>query len=154
MSEAPRQKKLLTRIGWREWVALPQLGVPFIKAKVDTGARTCALHAFDVRWVKRDGEPWVRFRIQPLQREKRPSIVVEAPLVDERWVRSSSGKPTLRPVIRTKIRLGNRSWPIEITLVRRDLMGFRMLLGRQAIKNRFLVHPGRSFLVSALPPLG
>ncbi len=147
-------KKLLPRIGWREWVALPQLGVQYIKSKVDTGARTCALHAFDVDRIERRGEPWVRFRIQPLQREAHPSILVEAPLVDERWVLSSTGRPTLRPVIRTKITLRRRTWPIEITLVRRDLMGFRMLLGRQAIKNRFLVHPGRSFLAGNVPPPG
>lgn len=142
----------MPRIGWREWVALPRLGVPYIKAKVDTGARSSALHASDVRPFQRDGETWVQFRIQPLQREARSSVLVEAPLVDERWVRSSTGRPTLRPVIKTTITLGGRSWPIEITLVRRDLMGFRMLLGRQAIRNRFLVHPGRSFLAGGMPP--
>ncbi len=139
------------RIGWREWVALPELGVPRIKAKVDTGARTCALHAFDIETFEQEGAPWVRFRVLPLQRRRQGAVTIEAPLVDQRWVRSSSGKKTLRPVIATTLTLGGRSWQIEVTLVRRDLLGFRMLLGRQAIRSGYVVHPGRSFLTGNIP---
>jgi len=150
-----RKKKVLKPlpwIGWREWMGFPALGIERIKAKVDTGARTSALHAFDVEPFTRDGADWVRFVVHPLQRDPETAIEVEAPLVEERWVRSSTGKATLRPVIRTTVALGEVCWPIEITLVRRDLMGFRMLLGRQAVKNRFLVHPGRSYLAGVFPP--
>lgn len=141
----------LVRIGWREWVSLPELGILRIKAKVDTGARTCALHAFDIETFERDEKSWVRFRVLPMQRRRKGGVTVEALLVDQRWVRSSSGKKTLRPVIATTLALAGESWPIEITLVRRDLLGFRMLLGRQAIRSGFVVHPGRSFLAGNLP---
>lgn len=146
---AKKTTKTLRRIGWREWIALPELGVKRIKVKVDTGARSSALHAFDVERFEVAGVPWVRFQIHPVQRDAHTTVAAEAPLVDERWVRSSSGRRTFRPVIRTRVRLGGSSWPIELTLVRRDLMGFRMLLGRRAIRNRFLVHPGRSYLASS-----
>lgn len=125
---------------------MPELGIEKIKVKVDTGARTSALHAFDLESFSREGEDWVRFLVHPLQRNLHSEVKVEAPLVEERWVRSSTGKATLRPVVRTTATLGEVSWPIELTLVRRDLMGFRMLLGRQAVRNRFLIHPGRSYL--------
>lgn len=141
--KAPRA---LPAVGWREWLSLPDLGIEKIKAKVDTGARTSALHAFDFEPFEVDGEPWVRFRVHPVQRDAMTTVEAAAPLVDRREVRSSSGKATLRPVVRARVVLGEHDWPIEITLVRRDLMGFRMLLGRQAVRNRFLVDPGRSFL--------
>ena len=133
-------------VGWREWLALPELGVERIKAKVDTGARSSALHAFDLESFERDGAPWVRFTMHPIQRQSRTAVVAEAPRLDERWVRSSSGKRTLRPVIMTPVTLGESTFPIELTLVRRDMMGFRMLLGRQAVRPLFLVDPGRSYL--------
>ncbi len=136
-------------VGWREWAALPELSVPRIKIKVDTGARTSALHAFDVERFEREGQPWVRFVIHPLQRDTETTVETEAPLLEERWVRSSNGKRSLRPTIRTTVRLGELSWPIEVTLVRRDVMGFRMLLGRQAVRaRRLLVDPGRSYVQS------
>jgi hypothetical protein len=113
--------------------------------KVDTGARTSALHAFDVERFEREGAPWVRFVIHPLQRDVEIEQLGEAPLLDERWVRSSSGKQTRRPVILTTMVLGPHRWPAEVTLVRRDLMGFRMLLGRQAVRRRFWVDPGASY---------
>lgn len=141
----------LPRLGWREWLALPDLGVTWIKAKVDTGARSSALHAFDVKRYTVDGQAWVRFLIHPLQRDAHTVIEACAPLLEERWVRSSSGKASLRPTISTQLSLGDQVWPIELTLVRRDVMGFRMLLGRQAIRNRFLVHPGRSYLLGRPP---
>jgi hypothetical protein len=140
------QKARRPAIGWREWVAMPELSIPRIKVKVDTGARSSALHAFEVRKLRRNGETWVRFKVHPLQRDTERTVEASAPIVDERWVRSSSGRLTLRPVIETTVVLGERSWAIELTLVRRDLMGFRMLLGRQAVRRRFVVDPGRSFL--------
>lgn len=141
--KAPRT---LPAVGWREWLSLPELGIERIKAKVDTGARTSALHAFDVAPFEVGGELWVRFRVHPAQRDTVTTVEAAAPLVDEREVRSSSGKATWRPVVRARVVLGDDDWPIEITLVRRDLMGFRMLLGRQALRHRFHVDPGRSFL--------
>lgn len=133
-------------IGWREWVSLPDLGVNHLKAKVDTGARSSALHAIDVEEIKVNGKPWVEFRLHPLQRSTKKTVTARAQLIDKRWVRSSTGRRTLRPVIRTQVRLGSTLWPIEVTLVRRDVMGFRMLLGRQAIRRVFLVDTSRSFL--------
>lgn len=141
----------LPHIGWREWVALPELGIPWIKAKVDTGARTSALHAYEIEYFRRRGERWTRFTVHPLQRDLLETIVVEAPVLEERIVRSSLGHPTIRPVIVTELAFAARRWPIEITLVSRDQMGFRMLLGRQAIRNRLLVDPGSSYH-GALPP--
>jgi hypothetical protein len=131
-------------IGWREWVALPDLGVRRIKAKIDTGARSSALHAFDIEMLP-EGRQTVRFTIHPLQRNIVRTVVAEAPLIDERLVRNSGGKEELRPVVETTVELMGQRWPIEITLTRRDVMGFRMLLGRQAIRRGWLVNPGRSY---------
>lgn len=133
-------------VGWREWVELPELGVDRIKAKIDTGARTSSLHAFGLERFRRDGREMVRFEAHPLQRDTSVRIPVEAELVDRRSVRSSTGTETVRPVIETDVTLLGQRWPIELSLIRRDLMGFRMLLGRQAIRGRFVVDPGRSFL--------
>lgn len=133
-------------MGWREWVELPELGVHRIKAKIDTGARTSSLHAFGLERFQRDGREMVRFEAHPLQRDTTVRIPVEAELVDRRSVRSSTGAETVRPVIETEVTLLGQRWPIELSLIRRDLMGFRMLLGRQAIRGRFVVDPGRSFL--------
>jgi hypothetical protein len=135
--------------GWREWVALPDLEVPFIKAKLDTGARTSALHAFAVRQYQRDGVAMVEFDIHPVQRDSTFSIHASAPLLEERRVRSSNGKVERRPVIMTRVSLLGREWPIELTLTRRDLMGFRLLLGRQALRRRLMVDPGASFLAGS-----
>ncbi len=135
----------LTVAGWREWVSLPELGVDMIKAKIDTGARTSALHAFRVEPFSRDGRPMVRFRVHPVQRHRHPDLLCEAPLLGERKVVSSNGQHEMRFVITTRLRIGVRSWPIEITLTDRDEMGFRMLLGRQAVTGHFLVDPGSSF---------
>lgn len=132
-------------IGWREWLALPDLGVPSIKAKVDTGARSSALHAFETEIFRRGGKHLVRFTVHPRQRNTVTSIQCEAEVIDQRPVRSSGGHETLRPVILTTVELLGQSWPIELTLASRDAMGFRMLLGRQAVRERFLVDPGRSY---------
>jgi hypothetical protein len=138
-------------LGWREWVGLPQFGIDYIKAKVDTGARTSALHAFVLESFERDGRPWVRFEIHPWQRSDDESASVEAPVVEWRSVRSSSGDEEDRPVLRTPVAVGGRVVRIELTLTRRDQMGFRMLLGREAVRRRFLVDPGRSYLGGRLP---
>lgn len=139
-------------MGWREWVALPDLGVANVKAKIDTGARGCALHASDVQIFRRDGVEHVRFTVHPFQRDSQTTIQTESPLLEQRWVRSSSGHETLRPAIRTCVRLCGAEHDIEITLVNRDSMGFRMLLGRTALRGRYLVDPGRSFLGGRPPP--
>lgn len=139
----PKQQREV--IGWREWVALPALGAPAIKAKVDTGARTSALHAFRLSSFTRAGEEWARFEIHPHQRSARDAIVVEAPVVDERRIRSSNGDVQQRPVICTDVEIHGQRWPIDITLTNRDEMGFRMLIGRAAIRRRFVVDPARSF---------
>lgn len=132
--------------GWREWVALPELGVATIKAKLDTGARTSSLHAFRIKRFRRDGLPMVRFEIHPVQRSAVAPITVEAPVSEERTVRDSGGHEQVRPVIVTEVEIDGRRWPIELTLTRRDAMGFRMLLGRQALRGRAVVDPGRSFV--------
>ncbi len=131
-------------IGWREWIALPALCQDKIKAKIDTGARTSALHAFDLDYSVDRSQ--VRFNIHPLQRDASKTIEVVAAVADERPVRSSVGHVTVRPVIVTEIQLLDKCFEIELTLVNRDQMGFRMLLGRQAIRDYFQVDPGRSFL--------
>jgi len=133
-------------IGWREWVALPDLGIVSIKAKVDTGARTSSLHAFDLETFRRKGEQWVRFNIHPEQRSGKHEVAAEARVVEWRKVRSSSGHQQKRPVILTTVALLGVRWKVELTLTRRDEMGFRMLLGRQAVRGRFVIDPGRSFL--------
>lgn len=135
-----------TTIGWREWVGLPALDTPWIKAKIDTGARSSSLHAFDLERFERDGAPWVRFSVHPWQRSDLDAHSVEVPVVDWRSVRSSSGQTDRRPVIRTGLRIGDSVHDVEVTLARRDEMGFRMLVGREALRRRFLVDPGRSYL--------
>jgi len=141
-----RDSRPLPVIGWREHLRLPDLGIERLKVKIDTGARTSALHAFDLERLEIEGRPAVRFRVHPLQRDTATTIEVTAALVGERWVKPSSGLAAKRPVIRTRAILGRLAWPIDVTLVNRDVMGFRMLLGRRAIRHRFLVDPGRSFL--------
>jgi hypothetical protein len=133
-------------IGWREWVGLPDLGIPEIKAKIDTGARTSSLHAFDIKEYRRGAATYVSFRVHPIQKHSGRSIKTHSLLLEKRWVKNSGGTLTLRPVILTPVVLGDELWQIELTLVNRDQMGFRMLLGRQALRNGFLVHPGKSFL--------
>lgn len=124
---------------------MPDLGIVAIKAKVDTGARSSSLHAFAVEEFRRGAKRYVRFRVHPLQRNPRAFVESESELLEYRRVKSSGGHETLRPVIVTMVELLGQSWSIELTLAPRDTMGFRMLLGRQAIQSRFLVDPGRSF---------
>jgi len=140
------------RIGWREWVGLPELGVEGIKAKIDTGARTSALHAWNIEPFRRGGSLWVRFEIHPMQRSEARKVICEARAIDERTVRNSGGGVERRYIIKTEIRLGESSWPIELALTNRDQMGFRMLLGRTALGRRILIVPSRSFLASPRSP--
>ncbi len=133
-------------IGWREWVGLPDFGVEAVKAKIDTGARSSALHAVRIRTEMRDGEEWARFLIHPFQRHLDRTVEASAKILDHRSVRSSSGKSEMRWVVLTKVALMGKVWPIELTLTNRSEMGFRMLLGRQAFRGHFLVDVARSYL--------
>lgn len=133
-------------VGWREWVHMPLLGVRMVKAKVDTGARTSALHAENIRILRRGRRDTVAFTVYPQQRSRVHGVEAEAPLLELRWIRSSNGTQELRPVVQTAIDIGGNQWEIELTLTRRDLMGFRMLLGRQALRSHAMVDPSRSFL--------
>ncbi|MEO8271017.1 MAG: ATP-dependent zinc protease [Aureliella sp.] len=135
----------LPTIGWREYVSLPDLKIPAIKVKVDTGARSSSLHAFEMELYRKDGLDYVRFKIHPVQRNDKLVVEVETPVFDLRRVRSSSGESSVRPVIVTVVELLGVAWPIELTLANRDQMGFRMLLGREAMRGRMLVDPGNSY---------
>lgn len=132
-------------IGWREWVRLPHFGDALVKAKVDTGARTSTLHAYGIDELERDGAPWVRFRFHPVQRDEATEIEAQAPVVDRRHITPSNGRSELRYVVATEVVIDGEPLPIELTLTRRDEMGFRMLLGRRALRGRFLVDPRRSY---------
>jgi len=145
---ASKKKPLRARkmaVGWREWVALPALGIQAIKAKFDTGARTSALHAFEVETYAIDGEEWVRFTIQPLQRSSAARRHCLAKVVDRRWVTNPGGRREKRLIIATNVRLGDEEWPIEINLTDRDEMGFRFLIGRTAMHGRLVIDPVGSY---------
>lgn len=133
-------------IGWREWVSLPRLGVASTKAKVDTGARSSSLHAWDIEVIPASAPTRLRFVLHPLEDDETLTVRAEAILIDARDVRSSNGDVERRPVVRTTLGLHGRRFPIDLTLTRRDEMGFRMLLGRSAIRRRFVVDPCRSFV--------
>jgi len=140
-----RQKPKLPVIGWREWVGLPGLGIKAIKAKVDTGARSSSLHAFDLEGFERDNEQWVRFKVHPVQRKNDKLVQTEARVLEYRSVRSSSGEAAMRPVIIATVELLGESFPVELTLANRNEMSFRMLLGREAFRRRFVVDAARSY---------
>ena len=147
-------KQQLPIIGWREHLALPDLGIQEVKAKIDTGARSSDLHAFDVEIFTDQGKQMVSFKVHPLQRDTSQTVTAVTELLEQRQVRNSGGQATLRPVILTTVELnfaavgGTQAhrWLIELTLTNRDVMGFRMLLGRQAVRQRFLVDAGKSYL--------
>ena len=143
MSESSAQ---LAVAGWREWIGLPDLDVSWVKAKLDTGARSSAIHAWDIEPFERDGAPWVRFQLHPWQMSDLDAVDVELPVVDRRTIRSSTGHEEERYVVRTKIRLLDRDLSADLTLTNRDEMGFRMLVGREALRGSILVDPGRSYI--------
>ena len=138
-------------LGWREWVRLPSLGIDWIKAKVDTGARTSALHGFAIEEVTEKGVQRVRFMMHPIQKDNDTEVECVADVVDRRVVRDSGGHEELRWVIRSDVRIGPHCWPAEFTLTSRDDMLFRMLLGRTAMARRAVVNPARSYLVGKKP---
>lgn len=142
-----------TRVGWREWLALPALGIPAIKAKVDTGARTSSLHTFSAERFRKQHKSFVRFVVHPLQRRRDLALTCVAELLDQRVVSDSGGHRELRWVIETPLRLGGEEWPVELTLTDRDSMLFRMLLGRTAMTGRILVDPQASYLAGKQPDL-
>lgn len=125
---------------------MPDLGIDWIKAKIDTGARTSSLHAFHIESFQRNGEEYVRFRVHPVQRNAKTSVISEAKVIEYRNIRSSNGIQTRRPVIQTSLNIANEVWLIELTLANRDQMGFRMLLGRESFRKRVLIDAGRSYL--------
>lgn len=134
-------------VGWREWLALPGIGIPAIKAKVDTGARTSSLHAREIEpFEGADGREWVRFSLRPDLRHPELVIDCEAPASQHRQVRSSSGQPEDRFFIMTTVAIAGVEWEIELSLTCRKQMKFRMLLGREALRGRCLVEPHTSFL--------
>jgi hypothetical protein len=143
-TDAPEAARLV--VGWREWVALPQAGVEWVKAKIDTGARSSAIHAFDLEAYDVDGQEWVRFSIHPWQRSDEDHVELSLPVLDMREVRSSNGQVEKRYAVSLDVTLAGRTITTVMTLSNRDEMGFRMLIGREALRGGFLVDPGRSYL--------
>ena len=136
----------MSLLGWREWVDLPELGLASIKAKVDTGARTSCLHAFELDPFEQDGQPWIRFKVHPVQKDDGLVVQCEAPVCDQRPVTDSGGHTEQRYVICTRLRIGAWDQTVEVTLTGRDNMRFRMLIGRTTLKaGGFLVNPGLSY---------
>lgn len=134
-------------IGWREWLALPDLGVPGIKAKIDTGARSSSLHTHDYEEFQRDGVDWVRFHLHPLRRRKTILLTCEAPVLAHKEVKDSGGHTELRPFIQSTARIGHVEWKVNLSLTNREGMKFRMLLGREALAGKFVVNPSASYLL-------
>ena len=147
-SKIIRRIKKLPTVGWREWVSLPGLGIENIKAKIDTGARTSALHAFSLRTFTEGEKTKVSFEIHPFQHNTEKVINCVADVVDQRLVTDSGGHEEERLVIETPLTIAGQTWLIEITLTERENMLFRMLLGRSALRKRFIVNPGRSFVTN------
>ncbi|MCI5115885.1 MAG: ATP-dependent zinc protease [Candidatus Electrothrix sp. AX1] len=140
-----KRKTELPVIGWREWVKLPTLGIDKIKVKVDSGARSSSIQAVNLKIFDRDGEQWVRFKIHPIQRSIKDTVETEAKILEFRSVKSSNGVAKIRPVILADVELLGQVWQVELTLASRDNMGFRMLLGREAFRDRFLIDGGKSY---------
>ncbi|MEX2279045.1 MAG: RimK/LysX family protein [Acidimicrobiia bacterium] len=151
MTSAKKPKKQPTVIGWREWVGLPELGGAVVRAKIDTGARTSSIHAFGLELFTKNGKEYARFAIHPDHRSPGPAVIVETPVLGLRSVRNPGGRSEDRPVIRTKLVIGTYRFMTEVNLTRRDNMGMPMLLGRHTVRRRFVVDPGRSYLIGPPP---
>lgn len=136
----------LTIVGWRERVSLPDLGIHKINAKIDSGAKTSSLYAKDLNFYQKDGKQYVRFSIQPSKASESGHKTASAEVLEYRRIKSSNGQVERRPVIVTKIKFQKQEWLAEVTLTSRENMKYPMLLGRQAMNNRFLINPGRSYL--------
>ena len=148
----PVEKRKKKVAGWREWVSLPDLHIKRIKAKIDTGARTSALHASKITPFTKDGAAYVRFVVHPLQRKKKPAATCVALVIDHRRIMDSGGRSEERYVVRTTLAIGQSRWPVELSLTNRDQLGFRMLIGRQAMRRRYVVDPSRSFVTKLKQP--
>ena len=143
----PRKKKPPLKIGWCEWVSLPGFSAHAIRAKIDTGAKTSAIHAYRVREVSIDGSSHAEFFLHPVEGRGSPEVFCRAPIVGRRVIKSSNGMGEMRVIIKARLRMGKRSWPIEVSLANRDPMGFRLLIGRDALGDKVLIHPARAFLL-------
>jgi len=137
-------------LGWQEWVALPELGLPALKAKIDTGAKTSALHTHSIEPFQSGAKSMVRFTVRPSPARTSLEVGAEAEVVDRREVTSSNGERELRYVIATRLMLGGEVWPIEVSLTNRERMTYRMLIGRQAIRDDMLVDPAAKFRLPKL----
>lgn len=140
-----------TLVGWREWVALPELGLVAVEAKVDTGAQTSVLHAFAMHVVEEQGKQRVYFGVHPLRDDEALEVFASAEVVDRRVIASSRGQEELRPIIRTPVALGRQTWEIELSLTDRRHMAHRMLLARGALAGRLIVDPGQEYLHGQVP---
>jgi ribosomal protein S6--L-glutamate ligase len=141
----------LDLLGSEEWCAFEQIGIPAVKARIDSGARTSSIQSQNAKVIRKDGEEWVRFELNPLQENRSLKLICEAQLVDRRLVKSSSGVSEERLVVKTEVKVGEQRFELELTLANRDTMEYRMLLGREALNERFLVDPSRSFVQGDLP---
>jgi hypothetical protein len=140
------RRKPLQSIGWRERVSFPEFGVVGVKAKVDSGAQTSSIHAFRPRYSQREDGEWISFEIHPRRRSRKDAVRVSAKVKTHRWIRSSNGKRELRPVIETTMSVAGEEFIAELTLANRHLMAYRMILGRSAMRGRFIIDPGKSYL--------
>ena len=150
MNDLARPVNAPFALGWEEWVALPDIGLPALQAKIDTGAKTSALHAFDIEPFGPVRAPHVRFAVHPIPGRNDVTIACSAAIIDRREVTSSNGETDYRYVIETVVQLGKRRWPIEVTLTDRGAMSYRMLLGRQALRDDMIVMPNDSFCQATL----
>ncbi|MGB3723329.1 MAG: RimK/LysX family protein [Pacificimonas sp.] len=146
---ATKSRKPRPLVGWREYVGFPDLGIPFVRAKIDTGARTSALHATRLHHYEVAGEEWVRFTVPA--RKNRPAIRAEAPLAGVKKVTSSNGETQKRFYIHTKLKIGTRIFSAEVTLTNRGQMGYAMLVGRTALVRRFHVDVAKSWVQGGGP---
>ncbi|MDA7506349.1 ATP-dependent zinc protease [Akkermansiaceae bacterium] len=151
MTKKPIDSKNHITVGWREWLALPDLGIPYIKAKIDSGARTSSLHTAKYEIFQRGEQDWVRFTVHPIKHHNEVEHQMEVPVADYRIVRDSGGHEEKRPFIRTTLQVGSQQWEIEVSLANRESMKFRMLLGRTGMRNRISIDCGQSYLTQKKP---